>query len=148
VCPSGGAGLTTYRELCSLANEMGQPDLIYRCVGGGGQPGLLACVCVGGGGQRSCSCVRHVPCAVHACLCQTAVVQSINTFMCVYWTALTPSQMMHLVSLFMSMLMWPRTCTPAGSWTLHVPHPTLSWICAHHFATVRTGVDAQHEDHI
>ena len=27
---TGGAGLTTYRELCSLANEMGQPDLIYR----------------------------------------------------------------------------------------------------------------------
>eukprot|EP00879_Flechtneria_rotunda_P033312 GHRR01036880.1.p1 GENE.GHRR01036880.1~~GHRR01036880.1.p1 ORF type:complete len:246 (+),score=124.88 GHRR01036880.1:56-739(+) len=26
----GGAGLTTYRELCSLANELGQPDLIYR----------------------------------------------------------------------------------------------------------------------
>lgn len=30
--PTGGGGLTTYRELCSLANEMGQPDLIYRCV--------------------------------------------------------------------------------------------------------------------
>lgn len=22
--------MTTYRELCSLANELGQPDLIYR----------------------------------------------------------------------------------------------------------------------
>ena len=29
VC-AGGAGLTTYRELCSLANELGQPDLVYR----------------------------------------------------------------------------------------------------------------------
>jgi hypothetical protein len=28
---SGGAGITTYKELCSLANELGQPDLIYRC---------------------------------------------------------------------------------------------------------------------
>lgn len=27
---AGGAGLTTYRELCSLANDLGQPDLIYR----------------------------------------------------------------------------------------------------------------------
>ncbi|KAJ8751379.1 hypothetical protein K2173_016576 [Erythroxylum novogranatense] len=27
--PSGGK-LTTYKELCSLANEMGQPDLIYK----------------------------------------------------------------------------------------------------------------------
>ncbi|KAF6252864.1 armadillo-type protein [Scenedesmus sp. NREL 46B-D3] len=26
----GGGGLTTYRELCSLANDLGQPDLIYR----------------------------------------------------------------------------------------------------------------------
>jgi proteasome component ECM29 len=25
-----GKGLSTYQELCSLANEMGQPDLIYR----------------------------------------------------------------------------------------------------------------------
>lgn len=27
--PSGGK-LSTYKELCSLANEMGQPDLIYK----------------------------------------------------------------------------------------------------------------------
>ncbi|WIA23756.1 hypothetical protein OEZ85_000433 [Tetradesmus obliquus] len=26
----GGGGLTTYRELCSLANDLGQPDLVYR----------------------------------------------------------------------------------------------------------------------
>jgi proteasome component ECM29 len=25
-----GGKLTTYKELCSLANEMGQPDLIYK----------------------------------------------------------------------------------------------------------------------
>lgn len=25
-----GKSLSTYQELCSLANEMGQPDLIYR----------------------------------------------------------------------------------------------------------------------
>lgn len=25
-----GGGLTTYRELCSLADDLGQPDLIYR----------------------------------------------------------------------------------------------------------------------
>ncbi|MCO5551056.1 hypothetical protein L7F22_004553 [Adiantum nelumboides] len=26
----GGGNITTYKELCSLANEMGQPDLIYK----------------------------------------------------------------------------------------------------------------------
>lgn len=26
----GGGSLSTYRELCSLATEMGQPDLVYR----------------------------------------------------------------------------------------------------------------------
>ncbi len=26
----GGGGLATYQELCSLANDMGQPELIYR----------------------------------------------------------------------------------------------------------------------
>lgn len=26
----GGTGLTTYRELCALATELGQPDLLYR----------------------------------------------------------------------------------------------------------------------
>lgn len=26
----GGGKLSTYKELCSLANEMGQPDLIYK----------------------------------------------------------------------------------------------------------------------
>lgn len=26
----GGGGMSTYKELCSIANEMGQPDLIYR----------------------------------------------------------------------------------------------------------------------
>ena len=26
----GGSKLTTYKELCSLANEMGKPDLIYK----------------------------------------------------------------------------------------------------------------------
>jgi hypothetical protein len=46
--PAGGAGLTTYRELCSLANEMGQPDLIYRW--GGGVLRVIMCVCWGGGG--------------------------------------------------------------------------------------------------
>lgn len=27
----GGGGLSTYRELASVANEIGQPDLVYRC---------------------------------------------------------------------------------------------------------------------
>lgn len=26
----GGGKLSTYKELCSLANEMGQPDLVYK----------------------------------------------------------------------------------------------------------------------
>lgn len=26
----GGGGLSTYRELASLASDMGQPELIYR----------------------------------------------------------------------------------------------------------------------
>lgn len=26
----GGGKLSTYKELCSLANEMGQPDMIYK----------------------------------------------------------------------------------------------------------------------
>lgn len=28
--PGGGGNLTTYRELCSLAKDMGQPDLLYK----------------------------------------------------------------------------------------------------------------------
>lgn len=26
----GGGSLTTYRELCALATDLGQPDLLYR----------------------------------------------------------------------------------------------------------------------
>ncbi len=26
----GGAGLSTYQELCSLATDLGQPDLVYK----------------------------------------------------------------------------------------------------------------------
>lgn len=26
----GGGSLSTYQELCSLATELGQPDLVYR----------------------------------------------------------------------------------------------------------------------
>ena len=26
----GGGSISTYRELCSLATDMGQPDLVYR----------------------------------------------------------------------------------------------------------------------
>jgi hypothetical protein len=28
--PGGGGGLTTYKELCSLATDIGQPDLVYK----------------------------------------------------------------------------------------------------------------------
>lgn len=28
--PVGGGSISTYKELCSLATDMGQPDLIYR----------------------------------------------------------------------------------------------------------------------
>ena len=27
----GGGSLTTYRELCSLATDLGQPDMLYKC---------------------------------------------------------------------------------------------------------------------
>jgi proteasome component ECM29 len=27
-----GEGLSTYKELCSLANEMGQPTLVYKAI--------------------------------------------------------------------------------------------------------------------
>ena len=26
----GGQGLTTYRELCNMANDMGKPELVYK----------------------------------------------------------------------------------------------------------------------
>ena len=26
----GGGSLTTYRELCSLATDLGQPDMLYK----------------------------------------------------------------------------------------------------------------------
>ena len=28
--PEGGGNLSTYKELCSLATDMGQPDLVYK----------------------------------------------------------------------------------------------------------------------
>ena len=30
--PDGGGNLSTYKELCSLATDMGQPDLVYKYV--------------------------------------------------------------------------------------------------------------------
>ena len=29
---AGGGNLSTYKELCSLASDMGQPDLVYNLV--------------------------------------------------------------------------------------------------------------------
>jgi hypothetical protein len=57
VC-AGGAGLTTYRELCSLANEIGQPPLyclVLLCVAVisltcAALYILYVCVCAGGAG--------------------------------------------------------------------------------------------------
>ena len=45
----GGGGLTTYKELCSLATELGQPDL--------GEPRVRA----GGGGRDGGACSRGSP---------------------------------------------------------------------------------------
>ena len=48
----GGGSLTTYRELCSLATDLGQPDLLYKCAPAGRlhrrpscQPQHAPCVC-------------------------------------------------------------------------------------------------------
>lgn len=45
--PAGG-GLSTYKELCALATDMGQPDLVYRRARTGGSADIVVpcCVCV------------------------------------------------------------------------------------------------------
>lgn len=56
----GGGSLTTYKELCSLATELGQPDLVYRFMELANSQAALnssrgaAFGCAGGGGERLC----------------------------------------------------------------------------------------------